>query len=81
MNSICEVRVAKEGTEDNDEPVFETRKYVLLHFGLKFDVIWVDAEKQMPVNSTVCICQDCITGWLRCFAPEIVKIIGTEVKK
>jgi hypothetical protein len=81
MQTLCEVRVAKEGTEDDDEPKYETRKYILLHFGLKFEIIGVDKDRQMPVNYSVCICQDCETGWLRTFAPEEVRIIGTNIKK
>lgn len=80
MRDFCEIRVVKEGTEDNDEPTYETRRFVLLHFGLKADIVYNDDGVGVAVNYTVAICEDCITGWLKTFEPEEIRKIEREIK-
>lgn len=80
MRDFCEIRVVKEGTEDNDEPTYETRRFILLHFGIDREIIYTDDGRQAVSNFTVCIVQDCITGWLKKFDPEEVRILGVEIK-
>ena len=79
MRTLCEVRILKEGTEDEEEPVHEQKQYWLLYFGLKYDLI-TEEGKVVAVNYSVCICEDYETGQLRCFLPEEIKIIGREIK-
>jgi len=69
MRTLTEVRVIKEGTENDEEPSYETRKFYLLHWGMSVK------------HYTVAICEDCDTGQIRCFLPESLKIIGQEIKK
>ena len=79
MRTLCEVRILKEGTEDEEEPAYEQKQYWLLYFGLKYDLI-TEEGRTVAVNYSVCICEDYETGQLRCFLPEEIKIIGREIK-
>ena len=82
MKVLCEVLLEKEEQDINDsEPVMEKKKYWLLHFGLKADIIDMGDGRMVGLNYTVCICQDCDTGDLRCYLPESLRIIGEEIKK
>lgn len=80
MTTHCEIRVIKEGTENEDEPTYETRKCLLRHFGLKADIIYGENGKGTTVNYSVCIVEDCITGQLSCIVPENVRITGREIR-
>jgi hypothetical protein len=81
MKTLCEVRVVKEGTEDKENPVYENRRFMLWHFGLKYQMIDMGDKKMIPINYTVAICEDCKTGQIRCFMPEELTIIGEKIQK
>lgn len=69
MRTLAEVRLIKEGTENDDEPAYETKKFILLYWGTSVE------------HFTVAVCEDCETGQIKCFLPESLKIIGQEIKK
>lgn len=72
MRSLCEVTFEEEN-KDGDK-IFKKGNFWLLHFGLTYDIV-------NSVSFTVAICEDCETGQLRCFLPQNLKMIGTEIKK
>ena len=78
MRILCE---ATWENEEKDEPAMEKGTYWLLHWGLQFEIIQVEEGRLLPVNYTVAVCQDYDTGEVRCFLPEQIKILGTEIKK
>lgn len=77
MKVLCEATwIDTEG----EEPRTMRGQYNLLHFGLAFRLI--DTENGVvPVNYTVCICENIKTGNLEKFDPEQIKILGHELKK
>lgn len=67
--------------EEGEEPVAVKEQAWLLHFGLKSEII-NDGEGHITgVTNTVAICQNIKTGDLNCWAPENLRVIGTEIKK
>jgi hypothetical protein len=81
MRTLCEARWIKEGIEDDETPLYETRQYWLLHFGLKYDLITTEEGKMVAVNYTVCVCEDYETGELRLLNPEQIRILGRQIKE
>jgi len=71
----------KEGTENDEEPVYESGKYWLWHFALKYELINNSDESITAVNYTVCVCENCETGQLETFLPEQLRILGDKLKK
>lgn len=78
MRVFCEVTWEDE---EKDEPNTEKGLYILLHWGLQYEIIQVEEGRLLPVNYTVGICQDYETGEVRCFLPGQIKILGQEIKK
>jgi hypothetical protein len=78
MRELAEVTWVNE---EGSEPVTVKEKVWLLHFGLKSEVINDGDGHLIGISNTVAICQNCKTGELNCWAPENLKIIGTEIKK
>lgn len=81
MRTLVEASWAREGELEEGEPAMEKGTYWLLHWALKYEIIQLEEGHVAAVNYTVGICQDFNTGELRCFLPESIKIIGTELKK
>lgn len=81
MRTLCEVRWTKEGTENDDEPVYETGKYWLLHWGLKPEYINHENGEITAISYTVAICAHYDTGQIEMFNPSQIKILGYDVKK
>jgi hypothetical protein len=80
MRTLCEVRWVKDGTEGDDEPKYDRGRYWLLHFGIRYDIIYNAEGGAMPVNYTVAVCQHYESGVVECFLPEQLRIIGEERK-
>ncbi len=81
MRTLIEVRQIKEGTEDDENPMYETSKWWLWHFALKYELINNSDGSITAVNYTVCVCENYDTGQLECFPPEAIRILGTQIKK
>jgi hypothetical protein len=80
MRTLCEVRWIKEGTENDDTPVYESGRYWLMHFGLKHEIVNHADGSVTAVSYTVAICQNYENGNVECFLPEQLRIIGEERK-
>lgn len=68
-------------TWDDDDGNEVTERYYLLHFGLKYDLITMEEGNVYPVQFTVAICQHCKKGFIECFRPEQLKVIGDQIKE
>lgn len=81
------MKILVEAEWENDEellegePQTEKGKFWLHHWGLQRDIIDIGDGKLAVGNWTVAICEDYKTGIIRCFMPEQLRIIGTELKK
>ena len=80
MKTLCEVRWVLEGTEDDEEPKYERGTYILLHWGLKYEIVTDKEGNTTAVNYTIAICQHCETGAVETFMPEQLKILGERIK-
>jgi hypothetical protein len=67
--------------EDGQEPVKVKEMCFLLHFGVRSEIINDGEGRLIGVSNTVAIVQNCKTGDLNCFAPEQIRVIGTELKR
>jgi hydrogenase maturation factor len=76
MRTLCEVSWEKNTELKDGESAIETDVYVLLHWGLKMEII-----NDVGVSYTVAICSHLKTGEVLCFLPEQLKILGTDLKK
>ena len=67
--------VVEVTTEDEDGREIKDR-YILLYWGLKYDMIADSYQNLVPVHYTIAICQHIKTGVIETFLPEQLKIIG-----
>jgi hypothetical protein len=80
MKILCECQWKTDTTDKDDEPIYETGEFYLLHWGLDRDIIQ-SKEDMTAVSYTVGICEDCKTGQIRCFFPEQIRILGKIVSE
>lgn len=67
--------------EDGQEPVKVKEQAWLLHFGVRSEIIDDGHGHITGISNTVTIVQNCKTEKLNCFAPENLRVIGTEIRK
>lgn len=69
-----------DSTGKGKEVVMEDRYFYLLHWGLQSGAIQHKDGTITPFMNTVAICQDKETGKVRLFDPEVLTILGEEMK-
>jgi len=74
VRELCEIEYPQD--TEAEEMVMVKERYFLLHFGLKFEIV-----NDIGVSYTVAVCQNIKTGQIECFAPERLRILGTEIRK
>ena len=80
IKTLCEVNIPvlnEEGDQIEEEgtPKEITEQFYLLHWGLQAQIV-VNGENIVPYTETVGICQNIVTGFIRLFHPEQIRIIG-----
>jgi hypothetical protein len=77
---MAHLKTVVEGTWE-DEGEMKTDRYYLLHWGMKYDLIPDANGNLMPVQYTVGICQHIKTGNIELFLPDLIKVLGVNVKE
>ena len=81
MRIIVEVTTERDDTGDEGETLYEKDLYILLHWGLEYTIIEVSENMRTGVSYTVAICQNIKSGVIRCFRPEMLTVLGKEIKE
>lgn len=81
MRLLVEVTEEREEQGINGETLYDKGMFWLHHWGLQRDVIEIGDGRLAVGNWTVGICEDYNTGQIRCFFPEQIRILGTQIKK
>jgi hypothetical protein len=80
MRILCEIEWEKDDQPLDGNTIMEKGKYWLHHWGLKHEIIQAEEGKLVAVSWTVGICENYETGQIELFAPEQIRILGTEIK-
>jgi len=73
IKTVVEVTWEEDGYEKKD-------LFILLHFGLKYDLISNEMGNMMPVHYTVAVCQNIKSGAIELYFPDQLKVVGTNLK-
>jgi hypothetical protein len=76
LKTYCEVTLATDDTDDEGNTIYKKDFYWLLHFGLKYDIV-----NSQAVSYTVGLLQHCKTGQIEFHDPQMIRIIGNEIKE
>lgn len=78
---MANIRTIVEARWDGEDGKEQKSNYILLHFGLKYDLVNNGAGYFVPVQYTVAIVQDLKTGAIETFMPEQLVVLGTQPKE
>ena len=77
MRTLCRVTWESDVQDiDSDSVHYESEDYLLLHWGLSYQIIEVAEDQRMAINYTVGICMHQKTGRIEMFLPTQIKILG-----
>lgn len=74
IRTIVEITYEEDGEDKKDN-------YILLHWGLKFDLLPDSYGNLVPVHYTVGICQNIKTGAIEMFTPDQLRVLGVNLKE
>ena len=79
---MAHLKTIVEASWDDDQTGAEIKEiYILLHWGLKYNIIPLEDGGGVPVHYTVGVCQHMKTGVIETFLPEQLKVLGDKIKE
>ena len=78
---MANIRTIVQASWDDEDGKEKKANYVLLHWGLKYDLVTDDYNHIVPVQYTVAIVQDLKSGAIETFLPEQLVVMGVTPKE